>query len=432
MQQPDAHTSVATVVETMLPVVIAAASWAIRCRYDSAGVLRDLKWVVFFLALKNRGTFQNGAAVLFSAYFLHGQNSFMLCITTACSLFSFYLYRNMVFLHRQRQLDQVRRDLDKEARLRHLGLPSDRLRPLLFPSRVTHTRMFPQTHSFSYSYLMLGIPVGWRGSIGTFLSADVKSLPWQGRQPLAAWFNVESADHLARGDSIHGLQGKLDEYLCSIVRYGHSACPSVYFSLTRIQNEDPEQFDDAYLIAAPTFLGYSFNPASFWYLYNKRRLEAMIVEVSNTFDEKRMYFLRDTTDPSDTSTASSLTARWAKDFHVSPFNSRKGSYGMTSLDPFNAPPAGEKISNSIQLYSSKNALKIVARIVSSAPAIDPSTMGGQDILAFLVSWWWVGFVTFPRIVREAAKLFFRRGLSVWYRPEVRKESIGRHATQEEL
>lgn len=202
--------------------------------------------------------------------------------------------------------------------------------------------------------------------------------------------------------------------------------------LTRSQKEDPEQFDDAYLIAAPTFLGYSFNPASFWYLYSKQKLEAMVVEVSNTFDEKRMYFLRDMNDASDNSTAGNLTAKWAKDFHVSPFNSRKGSYGMTSLDPFQSPSAGEKISNSIQLYSSKNALKIVARIVSSSPAIDPSTMSSWNIFIFIASWWWVGMVTFPRILREAAKLFFRRGLSVWYRPEVQKDSIARNATKEEL
>jgi hypothetical protein len=46
---------------------------------------------------------------------------------------------------------------------------------------------------------------------------------------------------------------------------------------------------------------------------------------------------------------------------------------------------------------------------------------------FMTSWWWIGFVTFPRIVREAAKLFFWRKLHVWYRPEPRKDSIGRHA-----
>ena len=88
------------------------------------------------------------------------------------------------------------------------------MKPLVFPCRTSHTRIFPKTHSFSYSYLFVGIPVGWRGYVNTVLSADLKSLPWSDRQSSqTGWFNVDSADHLARGDSVHGLQGKLDEYL---------------------------------------------------------------------------------------------------------------------------------------------------------------------------------------------------------------------------
>ena len=45
-------------------------------------------------------------------------------------------------------------------------------RPLFFPSRTTQTRLFPKSHSFSYSYLLVGIPVGWRGSVGGMLAAD--------------------------------------------------------------------------------------------------------------------------------------------------------------------------------------------------------------------------------------------------------------------
>jgi hypothetical protein len=51
---------------------------------------------------------------------------------------------------------------------------------------------------------------------------------------------------------------------------------------------------------------------------------------------------------------------------------------------------------------------------------------------FIASWWWVGLVTFPRIVREAGKLFFLQQLHVWYRPEPLKNSIGRHAGATEL
>ena len=154
----------------------------------------------------------------------------------------------------------------------------------------------------------------------------------------------------------------------------------------------------------------------------------MIVEVSNTFDEKRMYFVRN--EENKASDSAMLIANWDKDFHVSPFNSRKGSYGLKALDPFNWPLSGERFDNSIQLYSDKHAKKIFAR-VSSTSAMKPSSMSSKRTFIFIFSWCWVGFLTFPRIIVEAAKLFFWRRLSVFYRPEVHASTISRHPTSDE-
>lgn len=166
----------------------------------------------------------------------------------------------------------------------------------------------------------------------------------------------------------------------------------------------------------------------------------MILEVNNTFDERRMYFLKDSSADAleDWDTLSEVyppTFRnaWPKDFHVSPFNSRKGTYALSAQDLFFPHLSGTgKIDNTITLNSSKAHAKLVARIFSTQPSIDPTTLGYWARLRFIASWWWVGFVTFPRIVREAGKLFFRRKLHVWYRPEVLKDSIGRQATQDEM
>lgn len=93
----------------------------------------------------------------------------------------------------------------------------DNLKPLIFPCRTNHTRFFPKRHSFSYSYLFVGIPVGWCGSVGSFLSADVRLTEESVKSPENAWFSVDSADYLARGESRSGLRGKLDAYLQSQV-----------------------------------------------------------------------------------------------------------------------------------------------------------------------------------------------------------------------
>ena len=220
-----------------------------------------------------------------------------------------------------------------------------------------------------------------------------------------------------------------------------------------MQGEPLGDYPFVYLVTAPRFLGYSFNPVSFWYLYDQRKnLKAMILEVNNTFDERRMYLLKGSEMPppeeavnelvptpgyktwkqelegtAGDADASKFTDSWSKDFHVSPFNSRKGSYGLSAYNPLSQG----MINNTITLSSSKGHPKLVARIFSIGDSVDPSTLGRLDILKFFLAWWWVGFVTFPRIAREAAKLFFRRGLHVWYRPEILRESIGRRETEDE-
>ncbi|KAL8913412.1 MAG: hypothetical protein Q9172_007288 [Xanthocarpia lactea] len=200
-----------------------------------------------------------------------------------------------------------------------------------------------------------------------------------------------------------------------------------------------DDYSTAYLVTAPRFLGYSFNPVSFWYLYNdQKELGAMILEVNNTFDERRLYFLKGTPSvkPEEERLKDPPSGRfkdtWPKDFHVSPFNSRKGSYKLTAYDPFSPHLCGTgMIDNTINLTSSKSHAKLVARVFSTKASSDPATFGYWAGLRFVAAWWWVGFVTFPRIVREAGKLFFRRKLHVWYRPEVLKDTIGRRATNDE-
>ncbi|KAI1325154.1 hypothetical protein F5Y16DRAFT_411631 [Xylariaceae sp. FL0255] len=292
-------------------------------------------------------------------------------------------------------------------------------KPLLFPCQTTHTRLFPKKHSFVYSYLMVGVPIGWSGSVGSMVSVA------EAGQSFNTWYRIDPSDYLSRGNSHLGLRGKLDAFLTS-------------------QGVKPPQYPFAYLVTAARFLGYHFNPVSFWYLYSvEKQLTAMILEVNNTFDERRMYLLTwdSKTDGNTVADAAhfaepaiqALKKSWPKDFHVSPFNSRKGTYSLIAHDPLASKMEGKgPIDNTINLKSSKDQAKLVARIFSSGEALDPLQIGRTQELVFLLKWWWVGFVTFPRIVKEAGLLFFKRQLHVWYRPEPLKESIGRHATKEEL
>lgn len=162
----------------------------------------------------------------------------------------------------------------------------------------------------------------------------------------------------------------------------------------------------------------------------------MILEVNNTFGERRVYLLHGSiagsphtpeSGPSELAAGKKhFTDAWSKDFHVSPFNSRKGSYSLKALNLFpDLESMRPVIDNTITQKSSKDHAKIVARVYSTGDCIDPTAIGIFSTARFVLAWWWVGLITFPRILKEAKKLYFKHKLHVWLRPEVLISSIGR-------
>lgn len=83
---------------------------------------------------------------------------------------------------------------------------------LILPGRISHTRLFPKHHSFSYSYLMVGIPIHSTIQNNRLVSVDERV--WWKR----GWLCVNANDHLGRGENAQGIQQKLRQYLESKVR----------------------------------------------------------------------------------------------------------------------------------------------------------------------------------------------------------------------
>lgn len=189
--------------------------------------------------------------------------------------------------------------------------------------------------------------------------------------------------------------------------------PHARTNARRHQDIDPANYPRVYLITSPRFLNYKFSPASFWFLYSAdSELLAMIAEVNNTFDERRLYFLPSNLNLSEDLIEGSLSPKsthrtkyfkhvWPKDFHVSPFNSRKGSYALSARDPsFSHSPAAinpgakdNEIDIKATLLSSKGHPKMTARLWSIATPLDPTFISFSDMLLFITSWWWVGLMT---------------------------------------
>lgn len=463
----------------MASAFVQVVLWSFRLQQDAAGVKRDLTWILPSLFWFYRHYFASGILEAPSYIWV------ALWRLSLCTLFLLVLKCWRLYRRRASRPSSAGTGNDTPD-----GHSISKLKPLIFPCRTTHTRIFPRKHSFSYSYLFVGIPVGYQGSSESFISVgggkplldeDEKTKHIYNTKSL---FHIEAADYLSRGGNSAGLERKLHAYLRSQVSCGIACGFLAVIGVLRLieQNEDPGTYPHAYLVTAPRFLGYSFNPVSFWYLYSGRgNLAAMILEVNNTFDEKRMYFLKrqenehaqredgdgivkeanaeidslqdgsvsqneavsvvhpEAEPIHHSSSSTNFKTAWAKDFHVSPFNSRKGNYTLNAHDPFpssfssfkSSDEEGAIINNTITLTSSKQHAKLIARVFSTKPSLDPSSLGLMGEIKLVAGWWWVGFVTFPRILREAAKLFFLRKLHVWYRPEVLRQSIGRRETHDE-
>lgn len=379
---------------------------ATHIRHPQALELGLLAWTILF----GVRIYKNDSTVWFDAFVLLVAQSWTLLSswTQAGEAAVIHASKHLVLLHMLStvSIGLFRRLIRSRRRLFPMQMPADigplEMKPLVWPCRTTHTRLYPKKHSFAYSYLLVGVPVDWTGSSGSLLSS--------GSSTKTALFHVDAADHLDR-DSVHSsLRQKLDTYLARM-------------------ESDPALYPYAYLVTAPRCMGYCFNPVSFWYLYARNReLTAMILEVNNTFDERRMYFLKNGDGRKD----GTFSTTWQKDFHVSPFNDREGSYILKAADP--RPFDGESIgvvSNDITLQAADGRPKLVARVSAVSHPLGQWPVGFGAQTKFLSTWIWVGLATFPRIVWEAGKLYFRHALVVWFRPEVAPSSIGRQATAEE-
>lgn len=77
------------------------------------------------------------------------------------------------------------------------------------------------------------------------------------------------------------------------------------------------------LMTQPSFLGFTFNPVSFWLLLKGDALHAVIAEVNNTFGDRHSYFCA-RSDFAPINRSDAINAQ--KIFHVSPFQAVSGAY----------------------------------------------------------------------------------------------------------
>ena len=91
----------------------------------------------------------------------------------------------------------------------------EHLKPYMFPCWTSHTRLYPKTHSFGYSYLMVGVPVSRESN------QEVLKLGW--------CMQVRAQDYLEKGGEGAGFWEKLKQCLQNKVRSSMNYRPKLGF-----------------------------------------------------------------------------------------------------------------------------------------------------------------------------------------------------------
>ena len=170
----------------------------------------------------------------------------------------------------------------------------------IYVGTLRHQRFRPVRHEFTYPLFM------------PFL--DIDCLPHlMNVSPLASynrknWISFQERDHF--GDPAVSLRERLAR---NAQERGIALPAGQIFLLTHLR-----------------YLGYNFNPVSFFYFFAQDELQMLMAEVSNTFGETENYWLNSRCEQS---AANSKKYRFSKAFHVSPFMGMRQEYEWTFTPP---------------------------------------------------------------------------------------------------
>lgn len=246
------------------------------------------------------------------------------------------------------------------------------MKSLIYQGEVSHARLSPQQHNFRY-------PV-------YFYAFDLDELPLLARQnPL---FGYNQLRPVAIHDS---------DYL-------QPGTEPIREKLSKVLKNSEIDIDQArvVLVTAARYFNYVFNPISFFYCYSATdELICVLAQVRNTFGEMHLYLL---SKPASGPTTDRMQFTTAKMFHVSPFFKRQGDYQFQVTEPVH------DLDNQIN-YFLDDELVLIARLQGQSRPLTTQNLLGT-ILKFPLS----ASLTMPRILWQAAKLYWQRRLPVYDKP----------------
>jgi cyclopropane-fatty-acyl-phospholipid synthase len=243
---------------------------------------------------------------------------------------------------------------------------------LIYQGEVSHARLTPVRHSFHY-------PV-------YFYAFDLDELAQFARKNQLFGYNqlrpvaIHDRDYL-QPDS-RPLRQKLEQTLSDL---GMS-----------------EPIGRVMLVTTARYFNYVFNPVSFFYCYSgSGELLCVLAQVNNTFGEMHLYLLK---DAAVEKVDGRLQFQNAKQFHVSPFFSSDGIYHFQLTEP------QQHLDNRIH-YHQAEQLVLIARIHGKGQPLN-----GRSLLLTIIKHPLSASLTMPRILWQAARLYWQRRLPVFTKP----------------
>ncbi len=233
--------------------------------------------------------------------------------------------------------------------------------PALVVGRVSHTRHRPIRHTFTYRHYQ------WLVDLDQPLR-----LP----KPLRPVAQLRAADHLSGVSSAAGTPAASLAHLKAQV-------------LTEVATAgaDPAAVDRVIMLAHARILGHVFDPMSaFWCLRADGRVEAVLIEVHNTYGGRHVYALLP---------GQSGAAEVDKSFFVSPFNDAGGRYTIRlRLSP-------TRVIASVRL--DRDEAPVLTAVVTGAPQPATTRQVVRTVLAM------------PFMTQRVSTLIRVHGIWLWLR-----------------
>jgi len=249
-------------------------------------------------------------------------------------------------------------------------------KPWLYRGTVSHSRLSPRQHSFSYPAFFICFPLQEKSRLQSrFFSLNRFNL-----------FSYHDADH---GDGQDG----------------------VIWVRQILEKENIRSADGGiWLLCLPRMLGFVFNPVSFWFCHDREEnLRAIICEVNNTFGEKHCYLLQ---APAEEVIDSQTDLQARKIFHVSPFFDVSGEYRFRFQQGTDLRTA------------SINYLQDGVTVLKTAITGTAQPLTDRNLLRLFISLGWSTLLVVFRIHWQALRLWLK-GIPFHRKPHPPAQEISR-------